>query len=109
MKTSLTNLIHLTAAASLCQQIGLCADSSTSQPPSAPEGWITAAPCDEIRPSFGYHPSDGRAGRGAFMIQHDARDGLDGYCTKTFPVQGGHYYRFQVFRKTDRVAFSVSA
>ena len=87
----------------LCLQFRLCADSPPSQPIKAPEGWTTAAPRAEIRPSFAYSLGEGREGRSAFMIQHDARDGMDGYWTKTFPVQGGHYYQFQVFRKTDRV------
>jgi predicted amidohydrolase len=38
------------------------------------------------------------------IVQHDGRDGLDGYWTKTFPVLGGHYYRFEAFRKTDGVS-----
>lgn len=38
------------------------------------------------------------------IISHDDREGLDGYWTRTFPVEGSRYYRFQAFRKTERVA-----
>src|SRR6185436_3727023 len=77
--------------------------SSPSQPIKAPEGWQTTSPREEIRPAFSFEPGAGHSGRGAFVIQHDAREGLDGSWTKTFPVQGGHFYRFEVFRKTDAV------
>jgi predicted amidohydrolase len=70
----------------------------------APPGWQTAAPREEIRPAFAYEPSGGHDGDGCLIIQHDGRDGLDGYWTKTFPVQGGQYYRFRAFRKTQGVA-----
>jgi predicted amidohydrolase len=61
---------------------------------SAPEGWATAAPRDDIRPAFAYEPAGGPGGKGAFVIQHDKREGLDGCWTKTFPVHGGKYYHF---------------
>jgi predicted amidohydrolase len=61
-----------------------------------PDGWTTASPRDEIRPAFSYEQSGGLGGRGAFVIQHDRREGLDGCWTKTFPVHGGKYYRFEV-------------
>jgi predicted amidohydrolase len=79
-------------------------DSSVSRSNGAPEGWQTVAPREEIRPAFLFEAHGGRSGKGAFLIQHDARDGLDGAWTKTFPVEGGHYYRFEVFRKTDGVS-----
>src|SRR5947207_12606035 len=69
----------------------------------APTGWRAAAPRDEIRPSFAYETTGGHAGKGSLVVQHDAREGLDGYWTKTFPVAGGRYYQFQAFRKTDGV------
>ncbi|MCI0535183.1 MAG: carbon-nitrogen hydrolase family protein, partial [Verrucomicrobiales bacterium] len=42
------------------------------------------------------------AGR-ALIIEHDAREGLDGFWGKTFPVTGGEFYRFRAFRKTHGV------
>ncbi len=82
---------------------GLRADSSAPAPLGASEGWQTSAPREELKPAFSFVAKGGRSGKGAFIIQHDARDGLDGFWTKTFPVQGGHDYRFEVFRQTRRV------
>jgi predicted amidohydrolase len=81
----------------------LRAESSGSAPKDSPEGWQTAAPREEVRPAFSFDSRGGRSKQGAFVIRHDARDGLDGCWTKTFAVQGGHYYRFTAFRKTDYV------
>ncbi|SRR5579883_689296 len=61
-----------------------------------PDGWTTASPRDEIRPAFSYEPSGGVGHKGVFGIKHDQRAGLDGCWTKTFPVHGGRYYRFEV-------------
>lgn len=71
---------------------------------AAPDGWETAAPRDELRPRFDYVPKGGRDGKGAFVITHDQREGLDGYWTRTFAVQGGQSYRFHAFRKVHDVA-----
>ena len=71
---------------------------------TAAAGWETAAPRAEIRPSFDYKPNGGRDGRGAWIISADAREGLDGFWIRSFPVQGGQYYRFQAFRRVHRVA-----
>ena len=69
----------------------------------APAGWSSAAPREEIRPHFAYEASGGRSGQGALIIQHDGREGLDGYWTRKFPVTGGRFYRFEAFRRSDRV------
>lgn len=68
-----------------------------------PEGWAPAAPRDEIRPEFSHDPQGGRDGTGGLVIQADDREGLDGYWTRTFPVVGGRWYRFEAFRKIDHV------
>src|SRR6185436_13584309 len=80
------------------------AESRSPGSGDAPPGWKTAAPREEIRPEFLFESSGGRRGAGAFVIQHDQRDGLDGWWTKTFPVKGGHFYRFEGFRKIEGVA-----
>ncbi len=72
-------------------------------PLSTPDGWHTAAPRDEIRPQFSFEPKGGVDGKGSFVIQTDSRDGLDGYWTKAFPVQGGQHYRFSVQRRLKNV------
>jgi predicted amidohydrolase len=69
----------------------------------APAGWTTSAPRAELRPKFSYLPHGGRDGNGAFVIEAERREGLDGWWTKTVAVQGGTYYRFHAARKIDRV------
>jgi predicted amidohydrolase len=70
----------------------------------APEGWTTEAPREEIRPRFAYEPRGGRDGKGALIIRQDDREGLDGWWSRTFPVQGGKFYRFHAVRKVAHVA-----
>lgn len=67
------------------------------------DDWRSASPRDEIRPGFSMKANAGRDGRAGLIIEHDHRDGLDGFWTKSFPVEGGRYYRFQSFRKTEGV------
>jgi predicted amidohydrolase len=64
-------------------------------PETAPAGWTTAAPRDEIRPAFGYDPTGGPDGKGCFVITADRREGLAGFWKKSFPVTGGKHYRFE--------------
>lgn len=66
-------------------------------------GWLMKSARPEIRPTFRFDASGGRAGTGALVIEHDAREGLDGYWEKTFPVKGGQFYRFTSFKKTSNV------
>src|SRR5262249_43899820 len=70
---------------------------------SAPDGWQTAAPRDEIRPRFDYDPKGGKDRKGALLIIADQREGLDGYWVKTFSITGGKYYRFFAQRKVENV------
>ena len=71
-----------------------------------PEGWSVASPRDEIRPGFAFRPTDGADGRGAFVIEADGREGLDGGWVKTFAIQGGHSYHFHALRKVQNVALA---
>lgn len=70
---------------------------------AAPQGWSTAAPRDELRPTFSFADHGGRDAKGGFVIQAD-REGLDGWWTTTVPVEGGRHYRFHAARKVDGVA-----
>ena len=70
----------------------------------APEGWTTAAPRDEIRPQFAFDAKGGPGGTGCFIIRADQREGLDGCWRKTFPIQGGQYYRFESFYQAGGVS-----
>lgn len=69
----------------------------------APAGWRAAAPRDEIRPHFSYQPTGGHSGGGCFVIAGDQREGLSGWWTKTFEVEGGKTYRFAAWRKCEGV------
>ncbi len=68
-----------------------------------PKGWAATASRDEIRPAFHYKKAGGRNGAERFVIEHDQREGLDGYWTTTLPVQGGKHYHFEAFRRVERV------
>jgi hypothetical protein len=57
-----------------------------------------------IAPDFAHHPKAGRDRQGAFVIEADQREGLHGYWTRTYPVTGGSCYRFQAFRKVERIS-----
>lgn len=62
------------------------------------QGWEPGAPREEIRPRFS------REASGELVISSDARAGLDGYWKKSFPVNGGRWYRFQTARRLENVA-----
>lgn len=70
---------------------------------SPPAGWTTEAIREEIRPKFLYDSKAGRSGTGAFIIQTDQRDGLDGFWKRSFPVEGGKHYNFHAYRKVSGV------
>jgi len=71
---------------------------------SAADNWTNAAPRAEIAPRFRQETRGGRDGKGALLIEADAREGLAGSWTKSVPVQGGHWYRFEAFRRVRNVA-----
>ena len=56
---------------------------------SAPAGWYTHAPRDEIRPAFGFSPS-----LDSLVIEADGREGLNGTWARSVPVEGGQTYEF---------------
>jgi predicted amidohydrolase len=98
-------MFHPIPRASLVITICLLSGTTASAAEdSAPNGWTTQAPRDEIRPKFAFDAKAGRDGKGAFVISHDQREGLDGWWTRSFPVKSGQYYRFHVARKLDGVA-----
>ena len=76
---------------------------ASGDPPVAPAGsvnesWRGVSARDEIRPRFEAEP-DGR-----LRIIADGREGLDGHWERTFPVEGGQWYRFQAWRRAEGVA-----
>ncbi len=70
----------------------------------APEGWKVNSPRDELRPEFAFDPAGGPGGEPAFVITADGREGLDGGWVKSFPVEGGRFYRFSAVRKAENLA-----
>jgi predicted amidohydrolase len=74
-----------------------------SNPAAAADGWVSAAPREEIRPQFSFAAKGGHDGKGAWIIRHDAREGLDGSWNRIVAVQGGRFYRFHAFRKLAHV------
>jgi predicted amidohydrolase len=76
---------------------------TAAEEPTAPEGWTTASPRDEIRPEFRFEP-EGPAGHGRLVIKACGLEGVDGCWRKTVPVVGGKSYRFQAFYQAREVA-----
>ena len=88
---------HVLLAVGIVTGVGwycLAADESAWQP------W---APRTEIRPEFRVEPDGGPNGQQVWVISAGDRVGLDGAWRRTFPVQGGQYYRFSCWRKTEGV------
>lgn len=80
-----------------CMCVGLLVIASAGWGSEPSEGWAPRASRDEIRPLFEQTP------RGSLLIRADGREGLMGQWEKSFPVEGGNYYRFSALRKTDGV------
>src|SRR6478735_6765641 len=79
----------------------VCAAEATGIP-DRQNGWTTATSREELRPAFRYESLSDSGER--LIVQHDNRPGLDGWWSKTFPVQGGQTVRFSCLRKTENVA-----
>jgi predicted amidohydrolase len=89
------DLIASAAAAAALAAVPPRPAHARSQPlPAELEGWTPASPRDEIRPAFSTDPAGGPGGMPALVIRADAREGLDGCWTRTFPVDGTKHYRF---------------
>ncbi|MCH7990122.1 MAG: carbon-nitrogen hydrolase family protein [Planctomycetes bacterium] len=85
----------------------IAADNSATGDDTAiqksPDGWTTFALREEVSPKFHYDSKQGRTGSGTLVISAAGREGIDGAWRKSFPVKGGRYYRFSVFRITKNV------
>ena len=68
------------------------------------DGWISAAPREELRPEFRYAEIGGKSGHGALAIRADEREGLHGWWQKTLPVTAGRHYRFSGWHRAENVA-----
>lgn len=69
----------------------------------APERWQARSPRDEIRPQFSYERRGGYGDGEQVVIAADDREGLHGYWTRTFQVEGGKHHRFSVRRRIEQV------
>ena len=94
LTTALTITLFVTALA-------IAADTNSS--PTTQQAWHPAAPRDEIRPIFAIEPTAGRSATESLTIRTDARPGQIGWYTRTFPITGGQWYRFQAWRKFQNV------
>ncbi len=71
-------------------------------PEGAPDGWSVTAPREEIAPAFSYTAAE--KGSGTFEITDPGQNpGVLGGWVKTFPVEGGAYYRFAARRLAENL------
>ncbi|MBP6601535.1 MAG: carbon-nitrogen hydrolase family protein [Verrucomicrobiales bacterium] len=66
-------------------------------------GWTALSPREEIRPDFSVSKEGRHPGGESLVIEHNEREGLVGRWSKSFPVEGGRYYQFQVFQRVENV------
>lgn len=81
--------------------LGRCGVAAAEE--GAADGWTHACPREEIAPAFGVESQGGRGGGPRFVISADTREGLSGEWRKTVSVQGGKYYRFAAYRRSEAV------
>jgi predicted amidohydrolase len=67
------------------------------------DDWTNGTPRDEIAPRFRHEAAGGRGGGERFVIEDGGRAGWAGWWTRTLPVKGGAFYRFEAFRRTTHV------
>src|SRR4051794_36027843 len=66
-----------------------------------PEGWKTAAPRPETRPTFAFNAKAGPKETLGLEIECSNSVADHGWVQKSFPVTGGKFVRFSVLRKTE--------
>lgn len=69
-----------------------------------PPGWEAVAQREEIRPAFSFDPQGGPENNGAFVISAADSAAQHGWFQRSFPVDGGEFYRFRAVRMTDSVS-----
>jgi predicted amidohydrolase len=97
-KLTVCGVLWLAASLGYAAGVGL-----EDRPSDAPSGWTVHWPREEIRPAFSFDPHGGPKHQGSFVIQSDDREGLQGHWSKTFPVEGGRFYRFVALRRAENV------
>jgi predicted amidohydrolase len=97
-------LLACFSALGLCALAGGFAMTREAQAgQTAPDGWRSLSPRDEIRPNFSYEAKGGPDRAGSWIIKSDKREGMQGWWSTTVAVNGGKHYRFRVLRKTENV------
>ena len=91
--------VLLSSACTLSSPLLASPQSADSPPP----GWTTGAPREELLPKFGYEAQGGMDDDGCLIIQTGSREGLDGYWTRTYAVEGGKTYQFTAFYRATGV------
>ncbi|MCO6458349.1 MAG: carbon-nitrogen hydrolase family protein [Pirellulaceae bacterium] len=71
------------------------------EPLPTADGWTARSPREEIRPEFRIDEAAGPGGQSVLVIEADEREGLFGWWEKTFPVEGGRYYRFDALQQAE--------
>ena len=103
MKSSIPRMVRCILLASLICGLPIFGQAAAGDGESAPDGWTTQSPRDEIRPEFVYHPKGGPNQAGSFVIEADSRAGLFGWWEGSFDVEGGQYYKFFALSKTSKM------
>jgi predicted amidohydrolase len=76
--------------------VGIVIAAAFAQAAEPANDWTGQSPRKEIRPQF-------KRTKEQLMIASDDREGLHGYWMKSFPIEGGKFYRFDCRRQTDNV------
>ena len=66
-------------------------------------GWLAAAPREEIRPTFAVDAKGAAGGKQELLISADDTIGRHGWYQKSFPVVGGKFVHFHASRRTENV------
>jgi predicted amidohydrolase len=91
------------AFAAMQRNVGGAESGADGDASAAPDDWAVGFPREEIRPQFAVEPQGGPAGGPCLVIRSDAREGLDGWWTRTFPVTAGQFYRFSALSRAQGV------
>src|SRR5688500_4282359 len=78
-------------------------NSATLETNTTADGWKGMSARAELQPAFRYEKNGGPNKNGSLIIEADNRMELDGHWTKTFPVQGGQFYRFHAARRASNL------
>ena len=78
--------------------------AAVAGPTQIPDGWTVRSPREELRPEFQYVADGGFENGPRWVIRSDELPGRIGFWETTIPVEGGSTRRFEIRRRTNRVA-----